>query len=161
MMRKFILSVIDLFYPLFSKWINLQTFRYLACGGFTTFLDILVFFLSFHFILHEKMVHLGVVTISPYIAAFMMSFCISFPTGFMLSKYIVFQQSNLQSRIQLFRYFVLVGCCILLNYVFLKFFVEQCHFFPTVAKLITTVFVAFFSYLTQKNFTFQVKIKKG
>jgi putative flippase GtrA len=58
--------------------------------------------------------------------------------------------------VQLFRYFLLVGCCILLNYLFLKLFVEICHFFPTVAKVLTTVMVACFSYFTQKTFTFRV-----
>ncbi len=157
-MRKIILNIIDFFYvPPFSRWVNEQTFHYLACGGFTTCVDISLFFVSYHYILHEKMVHLSFLSISPYIAAFMMSFSISFPTGFLLSKYLVFTGSNLRGRIQLARYFLLVLCCILLNYLFLKFFVEICNIFPTISKILTTILVACFSYLTQKNFTFKIK----
>jgi putative flippase GtrA len=158
MVRRFILKGIDFFYlPVFRRWIPLQTFRYLFCGSFSNTVDICMFFISFHFILHEKMVHLGFITISPYIAAFMMAFCISFPTGFSLSKFVVFSESNLRGRIQLFRYLLLVGACILLNYVFLKLFVEQFHIYPTIAKILTTVIVACFSFMTQKHFTFRVK----
>ncbi len=157
MMKDNISEIIDFFYPPFRRWIPEQTFRYLACGGFTTTLDISLFFISYHFILHERLVHLPLVTITPYIAAFIMAFCISFPTGFALSKFVVFTGSILRGKVQLFRYALLVGFCILFNYVFLKFFVEWCHFYPTVAKIFTTVLVACFSFLTQKHFTFQVK----
>ena len=51
--RKIILDVIEWFYPLFKKVMTLQTFRYAACGGANTVLDILLFFVSYNFILHK------------------------------------------------------------------------------------------------------------
>lgn len=156
-MSKWILQFIDFFHRPFARWFDKQTFRYLACGGFSTTLDILIYFISYNYILHKQMVVLPVITISAHIAAFIMAFFISFPTGFLLSKYVVFSQSNLDGRIQLFRYCLLVATCILLNYIFLKLFVEKCHIYPTVSKILTTLIVATYSYLTQKNFTFKVK----
>ena len=135
----------------------LQTFRYAACGGSNTLLDIFMYWFSFHFILHEHDVHLGFVTISPYIFSFIISFFVSFPTGFFLMRHVVFPESTLHGRIQLFRYFLLVIICILMNYVFIKLFVEQCHLYPTVAKVLTTIIVVGFSYLTQKNYTFRIE----
>jgi putative flippase GtrA len=133
----------------------LQTFRYAACGGSNTLLDIFMYWFSFHFILHEHDVHLGSLTISPYIASFIIAFCVSFPTGFFLMRHIVFTESTLHGRVQLFRYFMLVIICLGLNYIFIKLFVEECHIYPTVAKILTTIIVVTFSYLTQKNFTFK------
>lgn len=135
----------------------LQTFRYLACGGSNTLLDIILYFISYNFILQKQMVSLGFITLSPHIAALFMAMAITFPTGFLLSKFIVFPDSNLRGRIQLIRYFILVGVCILLNYVFLKLFVDHLHFYPTVGKIFTTFLVVCFSYLTQKKFTFKTK----
>jgi len=86
---------------------------------------------------------------------FIISFCISFPTGFFLMKNVVFTGSTLHGRVQLFRYFVLVSICILLNYIFIKLFVEKFGIYPTVAKMLTTVIVISFSYLTQKHYTFK------
>lgn len=156
--RHIVLSVIDFFHKPFAPWINKTTFRYLACGGSNTLLDILIYFISYNFILERQPVILAHdVVISSHIAAFLMSFSISFPLGFALSKYIVFPESNLRGRIQLLRYAILVCMCILLNYVFLKLFVEWFHFYPTPSKILTTVIVAVFSYISQRNFTFKVK----
>lgn len=155
--RDRILSFIDFFHKPFAKWINQQTFRYLACGGSNTVLDILVYFVSYNFILMKNPVHVLNLTIAPHIAAFIISFSISFPLGFALAKYVVFQESNLKGRIQLFRYALLVCMCIVLNYIFLKLFVETFGWYATPSKIVTTVIVALFSYVSQRNFTFKVK----
>jgi putative flippase GtrA len=149
--------MLDFFYPMFSRVMDRQTFRYAACGGTNTLLDIFIYFIAYNFILHKEVVHLGFTAISPHIAAFLIAFLVSFPTGFFLMRTVVFTESNLRGRIQLFRYFVLVVCCLFLNYVFIKLFVEQFHLYPTVAKILTTVIVVGFSYLSQKHFTFKVK----
>jgi putative flippase GtrA len=160
-MRTLILKFIDLFYPLFRRFMPLQTFRYAACGGFNTVLDILIFFISYNFIFRKQVVHFGAIAISPHIAAFLAAFCVTFPTGFYLSRYVVFTESNIRGRIQLFRYFLLVLGCIALNYMFLKLFVEQMHIYPTVSKILTTVVVVCFSYFTQKHFTFKTRAEEN
>lgn len=158
-MKQLILDILAYFHKPFAKMMPFQTFRYLVCGGGNTVMDILLYFISYNFILHKEMVHLPFYTISAPIAAFMMAFVITFPTGFLLNKYIVFSESNLRGRVQLIRYFLLVGICIVFNLVFIKFFVEYCHFYPTIAKILTTVLVVCFSYITQKKFTFKVKVQ--
>jgi putative flippase GtrA len=155
--RNIILGVIDFVHRPFSRWIDVQTFRYMACGGSNTVLDIILYFIGYNYIFDKQPVHVGHFIIAPYIAAFIVSFCISFPMGFALSKYVVFQESNLRGRVQLFRYALLVGMCIFLNYIFLKIFIEWCGFYPTPAKILTTAIVAVFSYVSQRNFTFKVK----
>lgn len=129
----------------------------MACGGGNTVLDILIYFLSYNFILDKQIVHTPIISISPHIAAFMISFVITFPLGFFLMRNIVFTGSDLRGRVQLIRYFMLVLVCILLNYIFIKLFVEQLHIYPTISKAITTLIVISFSYLTQRHFTFKVK----
>ncbi|MFI5155004.1 MAG: GtrA family protein [Chitinophagales bacterium] len=157
MIKSWIISLVDVFYPPFSRFMPQQTFRYAACGGMNTFLDIFIFFISYNYILHKEVLHVGIFAFKPHIAAFIMSFLVSFPVGFFLMRNIVFTESTLHGRVQLFRYFLLVVICILLNYVFLKIFVEQLHIYPTIAKIITTAIVVTFSYLTQKHYTFRAE----
>jgi len=157
MAKKWIIAFIDFFYPPFSKVMPLQTFRYAACGGANTILDILIFSISYNFILHKQDLNLGFMSLKPYSASVFISFCISFPTGFFLMRNIVFTGSSLHGRVQLFRYFLLVLICLGLNWIFIKLFVEQFHIYPTAAKVLTTIIVVSFSYLTQKNFTFKAK----
>jgi len=135
----------------------LQTFRYAACGGGNTLLDISLFYLSYHYLFREQVVNTPIIPLQPYTAAFMVSFSITFPLGFYMSRTIVFPGSTLRGRIQLFRYFILVISCIALNYIFIKLFVEQCHLYPTVSKILTTLIVVAFSFITQKNFTFKAE----
>lgn len=156
-MKGFIISTIDFFYPPFQKVMDIKTFRYLACGGGNTILDIFLYFISYNFILHKSIIQTPFVAISPHIGAFMISFCITFPLGFFLMRNIVFTDSYLRGRVQLFRYLVLVMVCILLNYIFLKLFVEYFGFYPTVAKVLTTFVIVIFSYLTQRHFTFKTE----
>lgn len=154
-LRNLILGVVDLFYPLFRKVMPLQTFRYAACGGFNTLLDITIFFISYNFILQKQPVHLFFLTIRPHIAAFLIGFTVTFPIGFYLSRYVVFQETSVGKRRQIRKYFTVVLGCVFLNYGFLKLFVEVFKWYPTPSKLLTTVFVVVFSYLSQKNYTFR------
>lgn len=159
-MRGLILNVIDFFYPPFRVFMPLQTFRYAACGGFNTVVDISLYIIAIRYFFTDSVVQIGFIAMKPHIAAFLASFCVSFPLGFYFSRYVVFTESTLRGRVQLIRYFVLVVACIGLNYIFIKFFVEQLHLDPAIAKIFTTVIVVTFSYLSQKHFTFKVKTIK-
>jgi putative flippase GtrA len=155
--KNLINAVIDLVYPFFRRFMPLQTFRYAACGGGNTLLDILIYYCAIHFLFKEPLVHTPLGTLKQHVAAIAVSFSVTFPLGFYMARTIVFPSSNLRGRIQLFRYFLLVVICLGLNYVFIRFFVEQCHLYPTVSKILTTIIVVAFSFLTQKHFTFKIK----
>lgn len=157
MLRHFIISIIDLFYPPFSKIFDKQTFRYAACGGGNTLLDIFLYFISYNFILKKEIVHTPIIAIAPHIAAFLMAFIITFPIGFYLMRYVVFTTSNLRGRVQLIRYFSVVLASLLLNYLFIKLFVEYFYIYPTISKIITTAIVIVFSYFSQRYFSFKTK----
>lgn len=158
-MREKILSFIDFFYPPFKKLMPLQTFRYAVCGGSNTLLDIFLFYISFNFVLKKQILNLGFISLKPYNAALGMAFCITFPLGFIMNKYLVFKGSYLRGHVQLVRYMLIVAANLALNYVILNLLVQYLHFFPTIAKVIATVIIVAFSYLSQKHFTF--RIKKG
>ena len=155
--RHIVLTIIDFFHKPFARFINKQTFRYIACGGSNAMLNILLYFISFNFLLKKQDVFIGPLHITSHVASFIISFAITFPIGFILSRYIVFPESNLRGRVQLVRYLLLVGFCIVLNYVFIKLFVEYFHMFPTIANVLTNALVAIFSYISQRAFTFKVK----
>ena len=158
--KSLLLQIIDTFYPFFKKIMPLQTFRYAACGGGNTALNILIYFVSYNFILKKQIVHLPFIAISPHIAAFIIAFLITFPIGYYLNMFVVFDGSYLKKRIQLFRYFLVVLVCIILNYIFLKLFVERLEWYPTPSMIVTTAIIIVFSYLSQRNFSFKQDLKK-
>ncbi|MEO9210621.1 MAG: GtrA family protein [Ginsengibacter sp.] len=155
MIRQRTIDFIDFFYPPFKKILPIQTFRYAVCGGSNMMLDLFLFYFSFNFILHQQVVDLGFIAVKAYNAALIISFFVTFPIGFLLSKYIVFDGSNLKSSIQLFRYLLIVAINLFLNYAILNVLVQYLHLYPTVAKMVAIVIIVTFSYLSQKHFTFR------
>lgn len=153
--RSFILKFIDFFYPLFKRVMTLQMYRYAACGGSNTALNIFIYFISFHYVLHEKTLSFGFYAFEAPTAAYLIAFCITFPIGFYLSMFVVFQGSYLRRRVQLIRYILVVAGCMLITWLLLKVFVNYLGFYPTPSYMITTGFVIFFSYLSQRHFSFK------
>lgn len=145
------------FYPPFKRLMSEQTFKYAATGGMNTALDIFLYFVFYNFVLKREILELGFCAISPHIAAFFMSFIFTFPIGFLLAKFISFPGSYLRKRIQLIRYGLTVIGSIVLNYIFLKLFVESFGIYPTPSKIMTTFIVIIFSYISQKHFTFKIE----
>lgn len=158
-MRKALLKFIDFFYPPFSRWFPLHTFRYMVSGGTNVVSGIVLYFLIYNYLLHQKDVYLsfrpGMIT-AP-VAALIIETPITFLIGFTLNKYLVFTQSELKGRIQMFRYGIVVISNLFLNYAFLKLLVETFNFYPTISKIFVTALLALGSYFIQTHFSFKVK----
>ncbi len=134
---------------------SLQTFRYAASGGGNTLLGLIIYYISFKYIFVERVFHFGFYAFEGHIAALIVSFCITFPVGFFMSKYVVFSDSKMKGRIQLFRYFMICLFNLALNYILLKVFVEKFHIYPVLAQVLTISIVVVFSYVAQRNFSFK------
>ena len=146
---------IDLFYRPFRKYMTLQFFRYGVSGVANMIFDWTLYFIVYHYVLHQQMLDMGIVTFSSHIGALFITFPVSFLSGFLLQKYVTFSTSELRGRVQLFRYFLVLLANLLLNYLGLKILVEFIHMFPTPAKMTVTIFTTLFSYFSQKKYTFK------
>lgn len=148
----------------------LQTFRYAACGGGNTLLNIFLYFILYNYILTQKylpgyitydapnkqqVLHIAALSLTTHIAAYFIAFLITFPIGFYLSMYVVFPGATMRRRVQLFRYLLVVLICIGLNYGFLKLFVDVFKWYPTPSLMLTAVLVVLFSYVAQRSFSFK------
>jgi len=148
-------SLIDFFYPPFRKYMTIQFFRYGVSGVANMIFDWILYFLVYHFVLRQEMLHLGVVTFSSHIAALFITFPVTFLSGFLLQKYVTFSASELRGKVQLFRYFQVLLANLLLNYLGLKILVEFIHFYATPSKMVVSIFTTIFSYFSQKKYTFK------
>lgn len=156
-MRKLALQIIDFFYPPFQRWIPKNTFQYMASGGFTAASSIVAYFVIYNYILHQQDLQIGNYLITAPIVALGLEAIFTFLLGFCMNKYLVFTQSNLRGRVQMFRYATVFGTNIFLNYALMKILVEAFHFYPSIAKGLITIILAVFSYFSQKHFSFKVK----
>ena len=151
-----ITKAIDLFYikPL-RRVFSQRVFRYLACGGITAFLDAVWYYIIYHYIVCERFIDLGIVVMSPHIAALCIVFPITFFTGFWLNRNVAFRVTNISTLPQLAKYALTVVGSILLNYACMKFFVEVCGLWATPSKILTTAVCAVYSFLAGRYFTFK------
>ena len=157
MPKKLIISFLDFFYTPFGRIMPMQTFRYAACGGLNTLLGLLIYSVSYKFIFKEHDFNFGIYAFKPHIASLIVAFLVNFPVGFLLMKYIVFADSNLRGRIQLFRYFFVFASNLFLNYVLLKVLVEYLYLNAILAQIISLAVVIIISYLLQRHFTFKIE----
>ena len=153
-----LISLIDTLYikPL-ERVISRQMFGYFLCGAANMALDTLWYFLTYHYVVMARNIDLGIVVVSPHIAALIIVFPITFFTGFLLNRYVAFRATQQRTTKQLFRYALSVVGSILLNYALMKLFVELCYVWPTIAKMMTTIIVALYSFLAAKYFSFTNK----
>lgn len=149
-------TIIDFFYPPFRKYTTLQFFRYGITGAGNLVFDWVLYFLIYTFVLQHQMLNLGFITLSSHIATFCIKFPIVLFSGFLLQKYVTFNDSDLRGHVQLFRYFVVFLINLLINYAGLKLLVDGFNFYPTISNMIVSIVTVFVSYFSQKKYTFKV-----
>lgn len=158
-LKDLIITVIDFCHIPFAKIIPKQTFRYIACGGTNTVLGLLLYSFLFVHVFHqaEYLNVFGDFKITSRVAAWAIQFCFNLPVGFLLSSYVVFPESQIHGRVQLFRYIMSTIIFIVMSYVLTKVFAIA---IPVVRADIANIFVALIttvlSYLTQRFFTFKI-----
>ncbi|HPH84842.1 MAG TPA: GtrA family protein [Ferruginibacter sp.] len=158
-MKHTLTRFLDFFYPPFSRLMPLRTFRYAACGGGNALFGLFTYYIGYHYIFNKQVFDIGFFAFKPHMAALFSSSAITFVIGFLLNKYVVFTESYLRGRIQLFRYFLSFASNLVINYFLLKLLVEMLKWNAMLSQVITICIVIGISYLTQRHYTF--KIKKG
>jgi putative flippase GtrA len=149
-------AFIDLFYiKPFSALVSPTVFRYAACGGVNMVLDLVWYFLIYHYLVAEQFLDLGFVVVSPHIASLCVVFPITFFTGFWLNRNVAFRATEFGQGRQLVKYALSVVGSLAVNYICMKLFVEVCDIWPTPAKALTTAVCVVYSYLVGRYFTFK------
>ena len=156
-MVSLIQKILDLFYPLVRQVLDKTTYYYAACGGGNLVLSWLLFFVFFQFLFQKQVFYIDWInySLSAYTLSSFLCFLISFGVGFLLMKYVVFTESELKGRIQLFRYGLSSLLTWFAHWLILKLFIEWLGFYPSIANVISSCIVVLISYLLQKKFTFK------
>ncbi len=137
------------------RYLSPTMFRYAVCGGANMVLDVVWYYLIYHYIIALRYIDLGVVVMSPHVASLVVVFPITFLTGFWLNRNVAFCSVEVGQGRQLLKYALMVVGSILLNYVCIKLFVEVVGIWPTPAKALTTAVCVVYSYLSGRYFTFR------
>jgi len=157
MFKDRVVALMDFFYPIFRRIMDLQTYRYAVCGGINMVAGLAVYYIFFTYIFAGQDVNLGFYVFKAYVVALFISFVFNVLFGFVLMRFIVFRESNIPPRVQFFRYFVVCLFNLGLNYILLKTLAEIFHIYPTIAQFCTVIIVVLTSYIAQKKFSFATR----
>lgn len=156
-MKNIITATLDFFYPPFRKFMPVVTYRYAACGSANTVLGFALYNFLCYLVFSNENISVGSLVFKPHMASLFLSGSTTFLVGFLLNRYIVFTESYLRGRVQLFRYFLSFFFNLWLNYFLLKLFVDLLKIEPYISQFISTIIIIGVSYVTQKYFTFRIK----
>ena len=150
-----LIRIVDALYikPLHGL-ISRNLFGYALCGAANMTLDIVWYFIIYHYVVCERYVDMGFFVMSPHILSLFIVFPITFFTGFWLNRNVAFRVTEFSSRKQLLRYALSVVGSVIINYVCMKLFVELCSIWPTPSKMLTTAISVCYSYLMARYITF-------
>ena len=161
-MAQRLIQIVDTLYikPL-RGFISRNLFGYGLCGAANMTLDIVWYFIIYHYIVCERYVDLGFVVISPHILSLFIVFPITFFTGFWLNRHVAFRSTSISSRKQLLRYALSVVGSVVINYLCMKLFVDICAIWPTPSKMLTTIVSVCYSYLMARYIIFVPETKES
>ena len=144
-----------------KKLLNSKVFRYFISAGIATWVDITIYFLAFNYIYQKSDIDMfGMVTVSAATASLILSYTCGLITNFLITKFMVFKESDLETHKQLFRY-VLVAIVILgFNYVMMSFLIKKLEWYPTIARATSALTIGVLSFVIHKTFSFRVSAEK-
>lgn len=158
-MAALIRNILDFFYPIFKRFMDKQTYYYAACGGGNLVLSWILFFVFYQFLFAKRLFQFDLgqthYIVSAYTLSSMLCFVLAFVLGFLLNKFVVFTESQLNSGTQLLRYAMSAVLTWIGNYLLLKTFIEGLGFFPSIANMLSSGAMVVVAYLMQRYFTFK------
>lgn len=151
----FVSQFIEFFYfrPI-RKFIPRDIFFYGAAGGLNMFMDTLLYFFVYHFVVLKQTLSYFSIEVSPHISSLFIVFPITFLVGFYLNRNVVFLTSSERKGRELGRYLLSVLGSLLLNYILMKLFVDVLGIWPTPSKVLSTATCIVYSFLMGKFYTF-------
>jgi putative flippase GtrA len=137
---------------------QLKGVRYILSGGIATGVDVFTFFVMINYVLHKSNLEIGHIHVGAHIASLCVSFTLGLITNFLITKYFVFNESNIRGREQFVRYILVAAITFVGNYFMMKLLVDVFNVWPTFARLIAVGTIAVLSFRLHKVFTFKVKL---
>ncbi|CAN5408994.1 hypothetical protein BH11BAC2_BH11BAC2_16210 [soil metagenome] len=137
-----------------------KVFRYFISAGIATWVDITVYFIAFNYIYEKSdIVVFEKITISAPTASLILSYTMGLITNFIITKFLVFKESDLETHKQLFRYVLVAMVVLVLNYGLMSVLIRTLHWYPTVARAVSAFGIGFLSFVIHKYFSFKVSSK--
>jgi putative flippase GtrA len=134
--------------------------RYFMSAGIATFVDIFVYFLAYNYLFQKQDIQFtSQLVVSAPTISLVISFTCGLITNFIITKYLVFTDSDLRGIHQLARYVLVAVFVLLLNYLMMSFLIKVLGWYPTFSRVASAITIGMLSFVIHKAFSFRVSAK--
>ena len=144
-----------------SRLAQNKLFRYFISAGLATWVDITVYFLSFNYLYQKSDIGLfNLYTVSAATASLFLSYTMGLLTNFAITRYLVFNDSELEFHKQLFRYVLVALLVLAMNWLLMRLLIRGFDWWPTLARATSALTVGMMSFVIHKTFSFRTNNKR-
>src|SRR4051812_30708829 len=134
-------------------FIKSKVVRYFLSAGVATMVDISMYFIAFNYIYQKNDILLfSHFTIAAATASLLLSYTTGLITNFIITKFLVFHESDLETHKQLFRYILVALVILALNYILMRFLIRNLEWYPTIARAFSAITIGLLSFIIHKTF---------
>lgn len=139
-----------------SRLAQNKLFRYFISAGLATWVDITVYFLSFNYLYQKSDISIfNLYTVSAATASLFLSYTMGLLTNFMITRYLVFNDSELEFHKQLFRYVLVAVLVLAMNWLLMRLLIRGFDWWPTLARATSALAIGMLSFVIHKTFSFR------
>jgi putative flippase GtrA len=142
-----------------NKLLENQVIRFVLSAGVGFLIDISAFYLFYHNLLTQKTYYIVFFTVRNSTLSLSISFFMGVVVNFLITRYFVFSESKSSPYKQFFRFASVAVIGFFANLTVLKFFIQDVHMYPPVARITAALSLFFGSYFIHKFFSFSLSLR--
>ena len=139
-----------------QNFLDNKVIRYFFSAGMATGVDVTAYFMCYNYIfLKTDQDIFNLIVLSAPTASLAISYSLGLMTNFLITKYMVFTESDLRGIHQLMRYIIVAILILILNYLLMSFLISGLEWYPTISRIISAVSIGFLSFVIHKLYSFR------
>ena len=142
------------------KLIQSRIFRFLLSAGTGFLVDVTSFYLCYNYIFTTRKYSVLLFTMGNHTLSLIVSFSLGVIINFLMTRYIVFNESKLSPQTQFVRFAAIAAIGLFASLLIMDLLVKPLHIYAPLARIITALSLFFASYFIHKFFTFGLSNNK-
>ncbi|HEX3385736.1 MAG TPA: GtrA family protein [Mucilaginibacter sp.] len=142
-----------------QKLVKNQVVRFVFSAGIGFLVDISVFYLLYHNLLTERTYQLMSVTLRNSTVSLAVSFFLGVVVNFLITRYLVFQESKSHPSKQFFRFVLVAVIGFFANLAVVDVLIRYVGMYPPVARPVAALSLFFASFFIHKIFSFSLSLR--
>jgi putative flippase GtrA len=136
-----------------------HVFRFVFSAGVGFLVDVSAFYLFYHNILVRHTYRMFFFSVRNFTLSLAISFFMGVIVNFVLTRYMVFNESKLKPSRQFIRFVSVAAIGYFANLVVIKILVQSFDIYPPFARIIAALSLFFASYFVHKVFSFSLSLR--